>query len=391
MEESKSNNIVCDNGSGYIKIGYGGDNFPLYTLQGVVGRPLIRSGEKVDGGELKDIMICDETTKYRSMLELSYPLIEGTVKNWDDMELVWEYAFQNKMNLGDLGDKNVLLTEAAVSPKKNRIKMADVMFNKFGWGGLTFEIQALLCLFCEGLITGLVLDSGDGVSHTIPVSEGYVLDDYVQRLNVAGRHVTEYLGKLLLFSGYAFNSSSDYEILRTIKETACYVSYDIARDRKLAMDTCVVNKEYRLPDKKKIILGRERFEAAECLFDPSLIDVEREGIPNMILETIMKSPLDCRKDLYNNIVLSGGSTMFPGYPTRVEKDLWTLFKDIIMEGKEYEHGIKIRINDSFRRKHSVFTGGSVLSQLKGLNWITKEQYEEEGERCILGSAIRSAT
>mmetsp|Transcript_4939 Transcript_4939/g.4723 ORF Transcript_4939/g.4723 Transcript_4939/m.4723 type:complete len:101 (+) Transcript_4939:842-1144(+) len=100
----------------------------------------------------------------------------------------------------------------------------------------------------------------------------------------------------------------------------------------------------------------------------------------MILETIMKSPLDCRKDLYNNIVLSGGSTMFPGYPTRVEKDLWSLFREVIMEGKDYEHGIKIRINDSFRRKHSVFTGGSVLSQLKGLNWVTKEQYDEEGER-----------
>lgn len=182
-------------------------------------------------------MICDETTLYRSMLELSYPLKEGKVNNWDDMELIWEYAFQNKMKLGGLSDKNVLLTEAAVNPKKNRIKMADVMFNKFGWGGLTFEIQALLSLFSEGLSTGLVMDSGDGVSHTIPVSDGYVLDDYIQRLNVAGSHVTQYLGKLLLFSGYAFNSSSDYEVLRTIKETACYVSYDIDRDRKLARDT----------------------------------------------------------------------------------------------------------------------------------------------------------
>ena len=165
-------------------------------------------------------MICDETTDYRSMLELSYPLKEGIVSNWDDMELIWEYAFQNKMKLGDLGDKNVLLTEAAVNPKKNRIKMADVMFNKFGWGGLTFEVQALLCLFCEGLTTGLVMDSGDGVSHTIPVFNGFVLDDYVQRLNVAGSHVTKYLGKLLLIAGYAFNSSSDYEVLRNIKETA---------------------------------------------------------------------------------------------------------------------------------------------------------------------------
>jgi actin-related protein 2 len=182
-------------------------------------------------------MICDETTEHRSTLELSYPLKNGIVDNWDDMELVWDYIFQKKMKLGELGDKNILLTEAALNPKKNRAKMADVMFNHFGWGGLTFEVQALLALFCEGHTTGLVMDSGDGVSHTIPVSDGYVLDDFVQRLNVAGSHVTTYLGKLMLIAGYAFNSSADYEILRHIKETACYVSYDIERDRKLARET----------------------------------------------------------------------------------------------------------------------------------------------------------
>lgn len=352
----------------------------MYTLQGIVGRPLLRSGEKIDGGELKDIMICDETTNYRSMLELSYPLKQGVVTDWDDMELIWEYAFQNKMNLGGLDNKNVLLTEAACNPKKNRIKMADVMFNKFGWGGLAFEVQALLALFCEGLTTGLVMDSGDGVSHTIPVSDGYVLDDFVERLNVAGSHVTTYLGKLLQMSGYAFNSSSDYEILRHIKETSCYVSYDIDRDRKLARETCVVNKEYRLPDKTKIVIGRERFEAAECLFNPFLIDVEKPGIPEMIFETITKSPLDCRQHLYANIVLSGGSTMFPGYPTRITKDLWSIFKRKVMKGQDYEHHIKINVKDSFRRKHSVFTGGSVLAKLSGLNWVTKAKYEEEGER-----------
>lgn len=163
-------------------------------------------------------MICDETTNYRAMLELSYPLKEGIVSNWDDMCLVWDYAFQNKMKLGDLSNNNILLTEAACNPKKNRYKMADVMFNKFGFGGITFETQALLSLFCEGLSTGLVMDSGDGVSHTIPVSDGFVLEDFVQRLNVAGSHVTKYLGKLLQIAGYALNSSSDYEILRNIKE-----------------------------------------------------------------------------------------------------------------------------------------------------------------------------
>ena len=375
------NNIVCDNGSGYLKIGYAGDNFPLYTLQAIVGRPLLRSGETTSETRgLKDIMIADETKDHRSVLELSYPLREGIVNNWDDMELVWDYAFKNKMKIDDMTDKNILLTEAASNPKKNRIQMAERMFEKFGVAGLTFEIQALLSLFCEGLDTGLVMDSGDGVSHTIPVSQGYVLDDYVQRLNVAGAHVTEYLAKLLLFAGYAFNSSADYEVVRNMKETACYVSYDIKRDRQLARDTCVVNKEYKLPNKTKIRIGRERFEAAECLFDPSLVGSEKPGIPDMIFETILKSPMDTRASLYNNVLLSGGSTMFPGYPTRVTKDLKDKFKKDIMKGQDYEHNIKINVIDSFRRKHSVFTGGSVLAKLPGLHWITKAKYEEEGEK-----------
>ena len=192
MEESTehSNNIVWDNGSGYLKIGYSGDSFPQHTLQAIIGRPMIRSGEKIDGGELKDIMICDETTDYRSMLELSYPLKEGIVQNWDDMELIWDYAFKNKLKITDNKEYNILLTEAACNPKKNRIKMAEVMFEKFGFKGIKFGVQALLALFWEGLDTGLVMDSGDGVSHTIPVVKGFVLNDSVQRLNVAGSHVT---------------------------------------------------------------------------------------------------------------------------------------------------------------------------------------------------------
>lgn len=137
-----------------------------------MGRPLLRSGEKVDGAELKDIMVCDETTKYRSMLELSYPLKEGIVNNWEDMELVWGYAFDKKLKINNIGDRNILLTEAACNPRKNRIEMAKVMLEKFGFKGIRFSIQAILSLFSQGLSTGLVMDSGDGVSHTIPVYDG---------------------------------------------------------------------------------------------------------------------------------------------------------------------------------------------------------------------------
>ena len=100
----------------------------------------------------------------------------------------------------------------------------------------------------EGHSTGLVLDSGDGVSHVIPVVDGQVTKHAVARLNLAGRHVTKYLVKLLLMRGYAFNSSADFETVREIKEQMCFVSYDRFKDRKLAEETTLLDKEYKLPD-----------------------------------------------------------------------------------------------------------------------------------------------
>lgn len=119
--------------------------------------------------------------------------------------------------------------------------------------------------------TGLVMDSGDGVSHTIPVYDGLVLSDHIGRLNVAGRHVTDHLTHLLLIWGYAFNSSADFEIVWDIKEKHGYIAYDIKWERKLEQETCTINRDYILPNKKLIWIGWERFEAGECLFNPSLI------------------------------------------------------------------------------------------------------------------------
>ena len=134
--------------------------------------------------------------------------------------------------------------------------------------------------------------------------------------------------------GYAFNSSADFETVREIKEATCYVSYDVKKDRKLAMETTVVDKEYKLPDKTSIVVGRERFEAPECLFSPSLVDSEKPGIADMIFESINESPIDCRKDFYKNILLTGGTTMYPGFPSRVENDVNKLYIEHILGGKK---------------------------------------------------------
>lgn len=113
----------------------------------------------------------------------------------------------------------------------------------------------------------------------------------------------------------------------------CYVSYDPDKDRKLATETTVVDKEYKLPDGNTIICGRERFEAPECLFSPSLIDSELPGVSDMIFNAINESPIDCRKDFYKNILLTGGTTMYPGFPSRVENDMRNIYSEKILKGK----------------------------------------------------------
>jgi len=171
----------------------------------------------------------------------------------------------------------------------------------------------------------MVLDSGDGVTHLIPVCEGFLNKFLIKRLDIAGRHVTNYLSKLLLIRGYAFNSTADFETVREIKEKLCFVSNDISKERELAKNTTVLDCEYTLPDNTVITVGRERFEATECLFQPTYVDCESPGITEMIIKTVEESEIDIRKDLYKCILLSGGTTMFPGFPTRLKTDILNKF------------------------------------------------------------------
>jgi len=184
--------------------------------------------------------------------------------------------------------------------------------------------------------------------------------------------VTDYLIKLLMFRGYAFNSSADFETVREIKEALCYVSYDIKKDRKLAVETTVVDKEYKLPDNTIINVGRERFEAPECLFNPGLIDVESSGISELIFESINESPLDCQKALVSKVILTGGTTMFPGLSSRVEKDLKDIYvKEKFNGDKSGLNRVKINVIDPPRRRHGVFIGASFLANFAGPErWIS---------------------
>ena len=244
------------------------------------------------------------------------------------------------------------------------------MFETFHTPAMFLALAPVLSLYASGRKDGVVLESGYGVTHALPVKDGFAIPQNVLRLDLAGSGLTDHLTKILAERGYSF--PTEHRIVRDIKEKLCYVALDFDQEMQTATSSSSLEKSYELPDGQIITIGNERFRCPEALFQSAMAGTGSScsGINQLTYSSIMKCDEDIRTNMFANIVLSGGSTMFPGIAERMQKEITALAPPTM----------KIKIIAPPERKYSAWIGGSILASLSDFQpmWITKKEYDEVG-------------
>ncbi|XP_029459879.1 actin-like protein 7B [Rhinatrema bivittatum] len=363
----KTKAVIIDLGTRYCKMGHAGDSKPFRVISSIVGKRL----QETDDNEKnqKDSFVGQELRTAKVALKYANPLRHGIVVDWDCVQDIWNYIFYKEMKI--LPEEHaVLVSDSPLNPTTNREMYAEMMFETFHAPAMHIANQSILSMYSYGKISGLVVESGHGVTYVEPIHEGYVLPNNTGRVDYAGSDVTKYLMKLLNISGNKF-TKEDLHIVEHIKNTCCYASSELDRDLELPLSEYMVG--YELPDGNLITIGKERFLCSEVLFKPSLIGSSQPGLHTLTMTCINKCDATLKHDMTNSILLCGGSTLLDGLPERLQREL-----------KASLHYDKPIVIASPHRKYSVWTGGSILASLKSFQqlWVFKDEYSEWGPSAI---------
>ncbi|XP_003463563.3 actin-related protein T3 [Cavia porcellus] len=360
--------VVLDHGSGMIKAGLAGVRGPQFVYPNIIGRARGRSSEAEGSREL---WVGDEAQERRSSLSISYPVERGLITCWGDMEIMWKHIYDCNLKLSPC-DCPVLITEPALNPLVNRQQITEVFFEHLGVPAFYMCTQALLALFAAGFTSGLVLNSGAGLTQCVPIFEGYCLPHGVQQLHLAGLDLTNYLKMLLKDCNIMLLSAADRQTVKDIKETLCYVAVNY--EEEIAKKPSCLEKVYELPDGQTIKLHEQLFRCPEALFAPCLVNIDAPGIDKMCFSAIMKCDTDLRNSFFSNIILAGGSTSFPGLDKRLVKDM----------AKIVPANTAVQVIAPPERKFSSWMGGSILASLSAFQdmWITAAEFNEVGPNIV---------
>lgn len=390
--------VVMDNGTGLTKLGLAGNDSPLYIFPTAIaqrtsaGRGSSLAAKR--GTEDLDFFIGDEAISASSGAGygLLYPIRHGQVEDWDQMERFWEQLIFKYLRC-EPEDHYFLLTEPPLNPPENRENTAEIMFELFNCAGMYIAVQAVLALAAlwalgkvqDRSLTGTVIDSGDGVTHVIPVAEGYAIGSAIKNIPLAGRDITLFIQGILRDRGEADTSLRTAE---RIKQEFCYVCPDIVKEFArfdLHPDKFAQYMVETVGGRKVVDVGYERFLAPEIFFNPEIASSDfLTPLPVVVDQVVQGCPIDVRKGLYKNIVLSGGSTMFKDFGRRLQRDVKEIVRERI-EALERRLGTKLTGVDvqvilHRRQRNAVWFGGSLLAQTAEFRSYchTKQEYDEYG-------------
>ncbi|XP_053436292.1 actin-related protein T1-like [Nycticebus coucang] len=360
--------VIFDNGSGLCKVGFSGDSGPRHIIYSVVGHPKGNIPSE-RANEMKHFV--EEAQGKYETLSLHYPIERGLVTGWDDMEKLWQHLFECRLGVKPC-DQPVLMTEPSLNPRETREMLAEMMFENFNVPAFYLSNHAVVALYSSAYITGLVVDSGHGVTSTVPIFEGYALPHAVTKLYVAGRDITEHLTQQLLARGYTFPCMLNKDLVNDIKEKLCYIALE--PEKELCKKPEEVFREYSLPDGNVIHIGHELYQVPEVLFAPDQLGIHSPGLSKMVCNSIMKCATDIQKKLFGEIVMSGGSSLFPGLEERLMKELDQLASI----------GTPIKITASSDRCFSAWIGASIMTSVSTFKqmWVTSEDFKEFGASVV---------
>ncbi|KAJ5068201.1 actin-10-related [Anaeramoeba ignava] len=368
QEDTES--IVIDNGSGIIKTGFGGEEAPKSIFSTIIGTP--KHEEIIKEKQKKKIYIGEEAQKERGFLSLEYPIENGIVKNWENMEKIWNQIFEKELKIKP-EEYSVLINEPPLNPKGNREKMMEIMFEKFNVRKFYVSNSGNLTAISSGKNAAINVEMGDGVFSTVPVFGDYTLTHAIKRINFGGRDLTDYLTRILTENDYYFETSGEKEFVREIKEELCYVALDFEKEMQIANESNDIEKTYDLPDGNSINIGNQRFRCPEVLFNREYFS-RTKSITQIIFDSIMDCDSSLRKTFFENIVLSGGNSMFPGMKERIQKEISLLAPQ----------NVNVNVIALPERKFLNWIGGSILVSLDDFknNWISKKEFDEFGHLIV---------
>ncbi|XP_071501807.1 actin, non-muscle 6.2-like [Diadema antillarum] len=374
-DDEVNNAVVIDNGSGVLKAGLAGNDYPSVVFSSVVGK--LKKQPSVQSLEPSRLPVREyvgsDAQRKRDLLNLTYPIDHGMISDWDAMETIWRHTFDHELGV-DPEQLPVLLSDAPLNPRDSRAKMAQILFEKFGVCGVHVVNQAILSHYGIGRTCGIVVDIGDSVMDIVPVYEGFIIHQAVQRVHFGGRDLTNHLMNLLNQGEYSFSTSGEWEIVKEIKETFGYVALDFEDEMVTSSSSTSIEKNHALLNGDSVTVGKERFLANEPLFQPRLAGLDHPGIHELVKRSIDRCDIDFRRDLYCNIVLSGGASLTEGLSERLRQEISAMVSP------------KMRVHVVSRPERAISTwiGGSVLASLSRFEnmWVTKRDYEEYGPNSI---------